>query len=324
MWKTKLDSLLIEDEEFLDAMHNVVEPFLKDNLREGFITNMEGMRLHYAYLLNPNEEASVVVSHGFCEFIGKYHEIMYYLYHMGYSVFFMDHRGHGFSDGRIEDPDCVYVRKYDSYVEDFNLFIEQVVVPQSITKRLFLYAHSMGGGIGTLYLEQYPEVFEKAVLSSPLMAMNTGKFSTRFVHALTTGAMLTGRLKKYIPGQHGYDGVNVFETSSALSRPRYEYVFNMRGAVLEYRTYGASMAWIRASLAATKKLRKNIGMITIPVLLCQAGRDSMVLPWAHEYAAAHSHNIRLERFPESKHEIFNATKEIRRSYYDAVFGYLKE
>lgn len=34
-----------------------------------------------------------------------------------------------------------------------------------------LFAHSMGGCVGALYLEKYPETFKKAVLSSPMMRM---------------------------------------------------------------------------------------------------------------------------------------------------------
>lgn len=324
MWKTSLKDLLIDDEHFLEKMKEEILPFLQEHLQEGYMKSEDGLSIHYAYLIHPQEEAAVVISHGFCEFIGKYHEVMYYLYEMGYSVFFIHHRGHGFSEGRLQDPDCVYVRKYDSYVNDLKQYIDEVVLPRSTSKNLYLFAHSMGGCVGTLFLEQYPSVFKKAVLSSPMMEMNYGKFSVHTVGLICAVATVFGRLKSYTPGQHGFDNRPVFETSSALSKQRYDYVFQMRQGEAAYCTYGASLAWIKAGIKACRILRKNIDSVAIPVLLCQAGKDSMVLPWAHDYASEHCDRIRLVRFDESKHEIFNATSDIREEYYMLVFDYFKE
>lgn len=324
MWRTRLKELLIGEEDFREKMDSVVEPLLKEKMVEGYFTDRDKVSVHYAYMLHPREEAAVVISHGFCEFICKYHEVMYYLYEMGYSVFYMDHRGHGFSGGKLEDPDCVYIDTYDSYVEDLKQYVHEVVLDKSSSKNLYLFAHSMGGCIGALFLEKYPAVFQKAVLSSPMMEMSYGRFSVGTVRFLCMGATVLHRLKHYIAGQHGFDGVRKFENSSMLSEERYEYVFRYREAEPSFRTYGASVAWIKAGISACRKLRRDIGNISIPVFLCQAGQDSMVLPWAQEYATEHNPNIALKKFPASKHEIFNATPDIREEYYMLVFQYFKE
>ena len=81
---------------------------------------------------------------------------------------------------------------------------------------------------------------------------------------------------KYVPGQKGFDHVYVFETSSSTSEPRYAYIFNQREQVPQYTSYGGTYAWTRASIKATKQIARDAGKVQIPVLLCQAGRDTMV------------------------------------------------
>ena len=68
------------EEDFLDKMNNVVLPFFRINMLEGEFKSFDGRSIHYYYLRNPEEKAAIVISHGFCEFNGKYHEMMYYFY----------------------------------------------------------------------------------------------------------------------------------------------------------------------------------------------------------------------------------------------------
>ena len=75
---------------------------------------------------------------------------------------------------------------------------------------------------------------------------------------------------------------------------------------------------------ATRKIARNADKVKIPVLLCQAGKDTMVRPEGQEYFAEHSKNTRLIRFPESKHELFTATYDIMLPYYKEVFDFYAE
>lgn len=59
--------------------------------------NPDGTRLRSYAAVNPEEKASIVMIHGFCEFFGKYHETAWRFYQEGYSVFFVELRGHGAS-----------------------------------------------------------------------------------------------------------------------------------------------------------------------------------------------------------------------------------
>ena len=93
----KIEDIFIKEKDFAEAMEGKVLPFLKGKIKEGYFKTFDGLKLHYEMLINPEEKAAIVMSHGYCEFTTKYAETMYYFYQMGYSVFIVEHRGDGFS-----------------------------------------------------------------------------------------------------------------------------------------------------------------------------------------------------------------------------------
>ncbi len=325
-WKRLIlmTKMIIGEEDFPEALKNRILPWVQANLEEGYFQSNDGTKIHYHCAIHPEEKASIVISHGFCEFVSKYYEVMYYFYSVGYSVFFLEYRGHGFSDRTVEEMDRVTVGSYEEYVEDLHGFVEQVVKKNSLSHRYLLFAHSMGGCIASLYLEEHPEIFERAVLSAPLLQMNYGNTSDFAVSILMAISKVLPWDLKYVPGQHGFDNRYAFETSSAQSEPRYAYVFSERQREPHYTSYGGTYAWTRASIKAIKRVHKHLNQIQIPVLICQAGLDNMVRPDGQKRFAEDTVHTRLMTFPTSKHEIFNALYEVRIPYYEAVFGFFEE
>lgn len=309
------------EEDFLDKMNNVVLPFFRINMLEGEFKSFDGRSIHYYYLRNPEEKAAIVISHGFCEFNGKYHEMMYYFYQMGYSVFLPEHRGHGYSYRECQDKGKVYIDDFSTYVEDFHEFVQQIVIGQSVSGRLYLFAHSMGGAIGALYLEEHPQVFSRAILSSPMIRLKFGKYPMGLVRILMRIAEIAGWKKRYAPGQHGFDNIDVFESSSTMSKPRYDYVFHLRQVDGGYSTYGGTYGWVMAADRVTSRILKGASRIKVPVLLCQAGMDTLVEAEPQQHLAELSENIEFVRFDKSKHEIFNATEDVRLEYYSKLMEF---
>lgn len=320
----KAEHFFISDEEYPEKIDGDIKNWREECLKDGYFAGYDGTKIHYVYAINEDEKATIVVSHGFCEFAGKYYELLYYFYQAGYSVFFVEHRGHGFSGRKVKEIDKVYVKSYDEYVEDFKVLMDQVVTKYSKTHQYLLYAHSMGGAIGSLFLEEYPKYFKAAVLSSPMQEMDFRGVPNWEVKLLMLVSRFLPWEEKYVPGQHGYVTTYTYETSSCMSQPRYDYMYRLRDEVPEFRTFGGTYAWTRASIKGVKKLIKNAQKVQIPVLLCQAGMDTMVKPGGQDYFAEHSGNTRLVRYPGSKHELFNATDEIRKEYFPEVFGFLEE
>jgi lysophospholipase len=58
-------------------------------------------------------------------------------------------------------------------------------------------------------------------------------------------------------------------------------------------------------------------------LLFQAGLDGMVKPEGQEAFVRETGQTELVRYENSKHEIFNATADVRQDYYKRIFEFLK-
>lgn len=319
-----LSPLMIKEDDFRKVMEDTIEPWVDKEFTKGHFSSYDGTKLAYYYVINPNEKASVVMCHGYCEFFPKYYELAYIFYNMGYSVFFVEHRGYGFSERAVTQLDLVHIDSYSQYVDDFHEFMEQVVTKNSKTKDYVLFAHSMGGCISTLFLEKYKNYFKCAVMSSPMHKMVLGKFKPWQVTTIGDLCKLFGQGKKLASGQKRFDGINVWEKSSSMSRARYDYQFDKRLAVPEYTTYGSTFSWASASVKAAKKCVKDAGLIDTPVLLLEAGKDTLVDNEGHRMFVERTSNTTYKKYPESKHEIFNALEEIREEYFEDVFGYLDD
>lgn len=312
---------IFDEKDFETKMKTEVNMFLSNDIKDDYVVNKEQMKLHVTYALHPEEKAAIVFSHGFCEFFGKYHEIAYYFYELGFSIFFLDHRGHGWSERILDNLEMVHIRKYDDYVEDFKCFMDTFVVSKSSSKEYYLFAHSMGGAVGALFLEKYPMYFKKAILSSPLLGFQFGNVP----EVLVTISLLVNKMMKkgeqYAKGQHGFDPTRNYEDSSSMSKARFDYVMDLRKKYPECQTSGGSNGWFFASIKAYKKAVRNAKKVQIPVLLFQAGKDRLVSPKGQDLFAKRAENTSKIVFPQSKHEIFNATDTIREKYYQIVFSF---
>src|SRR5471030_2112424 len=138
----------ISQNNYKEEMLNTVEPYLKKKLKSGYILGQKKLKLYYEKFIIDNAKANIVISHGFKEYTEKYYELIYYFMKEGYSVFIIEHRGHGRSQRLGIDDSQINVEKFNYYVEDFKKFIDEIVIPDSKNKSLLLFAHSMGGGIG--------------------------------------------------------------------------------------------------------------------------------------------------------------------------------
>ena len=71
---------------------------------------------------------------------------------------------------------------------------------------LVLFAHSMGGAIGTIAAAWEPQLFQKIILNSPMLRPLTGNVPWPLVIAIAQTKCLLGREEDYVAGQKPYDG----------------------------------------------------------------------------------------------------------------------
>ncbi len=203
----------VDDSRFEDDMNSTVRPLMLATRTSGWMDapSHEGLRdlvgayapavshnnqLYYDYydldafraaggvsVERPEKDRpSVVLVHGFTECAPKYQEMAYYFLQTGCDVWVMEHRGHGFSPHDTEDSSVVYIDDWRRYVADLVTFMGTIVKPQSHGP-VYVYGHSMGGGISIGVAEQYPELAIN-MCSAALWLAQTQEFQRLLLGAL--------------------------------------------------------------------------------------------------------------------------------------------
>jgi alpha-beta hydrolase superfamily lysophospholipase len=116
--------------------------------REARLTSKDGLTLLYQSWRPRSGEpkAAVLLVHGLKDHSDRYAGFAKSLVEAGYAVHAFDLRGHGDSSG-----DRVWVDHFDDYLDDVDTALTQVRTAEG-DKKIFLFGHSMGGAIATLYV----------------------------------------------------------------------------------------------------------------------------------------------------------------------------
>ena len=312
---------------YADIMRGQVEPFLASIRQEGFFEARYGLRIHYEMLLHPQAQAAFVISHGFTESAEKFREMAYRCYAQGYSVFAIDHRGHGQSNRHVQAEHLTHVNDFSDYVDDFERFVDQIVVPNCAGKPKYLFGHSMGGAIAALTLIRRPGCFDCAILNAPMIQAKTGGVPLRIAQVVTRMMCALGMSKMLMPGfAKRFAPDEKFETSCSACRERFDYYLAKRVATPHLRNTSPTVGWVMNAMQVPDVLLdpQNARAITCPVLLLQAESDDSVENFAEDRFAAMLPEGRLVRIAGSKHEIFMSADDVLDVYYRTLFDFLKE
>ncbi len=316
----------IKAKDLKKNMKNMVEPYLETLKEDGYFEGCKKKKIYYKVFLLENPKANIFISHGHREFIERYNEIIYYFLKEGYSVFIMEHRGHGRSDHLGKDKSQIHVEKFNYYLDDIKIFIDKIVIKKTENKPLFLFAHSMGGGIGAGFLEKYPEIFKCAVLHAPMLKINTGNIPSLAAYILSRIMKILHKEMNYIPGQKPYSGQKKDHNKAADCIERYRYTYNniLENQLFQYG--GSSINWYLESSRAIKKIieKKNASKVKIPVLLMQPENDYYVIAQSHNKFAKYAENCTLMRIKNSKHESMNENDHIAFPVFNAVFQFFND
>lgn len=315
----------IYEKNYTEDMRKKVEPYLQEKLESGYLLGKNDLELYYEKFSVENPKANIVICHGFGECTEKYYELIYYCMLEGYSVFIIQHRGHGKSQRLGIDESQINVENFNYYVEDFKKFLDEIVIPNSANRELFLFAHSMGGAIGTVFLEKYTEYFKAAILSSPMHEINTGKIPKVIACIISKFMKSFGMGNRYIPGQTPYLEKSDFDGSATNSRVRYKYLYEKIRNNKSYQSGGSSVLWYLESSKATRNLvkKENASKVKIPVLLLQTEYDTYVKPEAQNKFAEYAANCKLVQVKGSKHESYFEKDEIAFSVFEKIFAFYK-
>lgn len=318
------NTFYLEEANYQTEMKQTVLPYIEQYKTTNYMPVDNNAKIYYEQYLLPNSNRHVVMAHGFTESVQKYREVIYYFLKNGYSVSLLEHRGHGLSTRLLEDIEKTHIETYDTYISDLQQFITTIVQPSTPDATFFLYGHSMGGAISALYLETYPETFTAAILSSPMMEIDTGNYPVWLAFGLTNFMNLIGKEDAYIFGHGPYEVRTNIADEEGISVPREQYIDNLRAEHSEMNLGGGTFGWLKASLKATKQIEKNASKATTPKLLFQSGLDKLVRPTGQDIFAASAPNTTLILVPNAQHELYMANNQIMIPYFNTIFNFLNQ
>lgn len=314
----------ISENGFREAMSNTVEPYLKSISEDGFFEASDRNKIHYVYYKNENAVGNIVIAHGFTESAEKFLEMCWYFNKMNLNVFIVDHRGHGLSHRHNTDKEVVHIKHFDQYVDDLQTLVEKIVLKKAPSLPLYLYSHSMGGAVSVQHLQKYPGVFEKAILSAPMIQAKTAGLPPAVAKAVTGIFILLGKEAEKVIGYGGFNPDRTYENSHDTSKERFDYYHKKKIENEDIRTAAPSYRWVNEAVKVTAKNLdpERNKKITAKILLCQPEEDSTVYMEAEDKFIKLVNDGRLVKFRDCKHEIYNSIDSTVKEYLDTIEAFL--
>jgi len=251
--------------------------------RSGTLTGLGAIKLFYRVWEPKRSTGSLILVHGVAEHTGRYHHVADFFTQMGLTVYALDHRGHGKSEGSR-----THVDRFDDYLHDLDL----MVAVATEAGRPMMLGHSMGGLVAFRYALAHPEKLRAMILSSPW-------FGTRAKVSKVELALapLLSRLTPMLRMPPKLAARDVCRDPAIVAAyaadPLIEVKFTTRWAVEGL-----------AAIAGTHKQAANFGL---PVLFLQAEADRLVDPAATRavFDLIRSASKTYKMYPDMYHEILN-------------------
>ena len=116
---------MIRSSEYSREMEEKVEPALRKIEKEEKI-RVKGGTLSVRSYVPADARTVMLLLHGTSESAEKYHEMIWLFNQMGIGVVAPDMRGHGKSFRMTDNPFLIYVDRFEDYVDDAEILLEQV------------------------------------------------------------------------------------------------------------------------------------------------------------------------------------------------------
>jgi acylglycerol lipase len=232
-------------------------------------------------------KAGVVIVHGYGEHTGRYVHVAEELTRNGYAVSTFDLRGHGRSQG---DP-RTFVRSFDEHLDDLERFLSRVRERHS-GRPLFLFGHSMGGTIATLFaIARQPEI--RGLLLSGASLKLSDNYSPSLITLAKIISLVLPKLRL------------IKLDASAVSRDA-EVVREYVTDPLVY--HGGIPARTGAEMnRAMERIRQRMETLEVPLLIMHGTCDLLADPEGSRqlYDRAESDDKDLRLYEGLYHEILN-------------------
>ncbi|MEO0391696.1 MAG: alpha/beta hydrolase [Pseudomonadota bacterium] len=305
-------------------------------LEYGTFTNGDGASIRYAQAMPPADKlvdgkptGVAVIVPGFRVSIERYYERIREHLDRGEAVYAMDWRGQGGSQRYHKNlPQRPGAQGYEHDAADLDQFVTQVA-KLDVTHpglRKTLYAHSMGGNIAMRYLHDYPGRFDNAVITAPMLGIQTGK-APKWLAKLVAKATNLFDTSGYMPGEKDWSEDNLMQPitgkiNDRIVRQAMQDVF-YRG-IPDLRVGGATASWFLEACRSVAILRDPdyLNEIKTPIMLVAGGLDDVVDPEAILRAAKYLPQVNFHDYRRSGHSPWMESNPVRKKLWGHVDDFL--
>jgi len=262
-----------------------------------------------------------VLLNGLTEFLEKYGEVAEELGQRGFIVASLDWRSQGASERRRAGNRACHVGSFEEYDRDLGAMMRQIVEPMLRANPLpvIALAHSMGAHILLRFLHEHPRRIACAVLTAPMLDIETGKYSPELTAWITSAFNLRRPSTRFVFGAGEIDPLEAaFEGNLVTSdRGRFERNREFLKQQPFLRVFGATFGWLGAALRSLRQVRRRgfAEDIATPVLMFGAGKDRVVKTAAARAYVKRLPNARYVEIEESGHEILMEQDFIRARFW---------
>ena len=309
-----------------------------DGLEYASFTNGDGAAIRYASAMPPahalvdgKPTGVVVLVTGFRESIERYYERIREHQARGEVVYTMDWRGQGGSQRyNSKLPQRPGAQGYEHDVADLDQFVTEIAQIEKnhpgIPKTL--HAHSMGGNIALRYLHDKPGRFDNAVITSPMLGIDTGKFPKWLAKAVARAIKIVSPYG-YMPGEKDWTEDTPMNPLAKAARGRVMRLTlqdHFYRHIPEIRTGGATARWFLEACRSVKILQDPayLRQIKTPIMLVVGERDDVVKPAAIIRAAKYLPHVRLHRYKHVGHSPWMEKNSVRDRLWAQVDAFLED
>ena len=294
----------------------------------GWFETADRMKLRYATF--PKGEGApkgtVCLLQGRTEFIEKYFETITDFQARGFAVATFDFRGQGGSQRVGNERKLGHVHKFDDYWEDLKAFHSSGLLPDCPAP-YYLVGHSMGGLVALLAGARDRMMFERMLVSAPMVGLDNQPFGPVGMARLTGAASLLGlgRLSVARQADKPMDEGSFAGNPLTSDLTRFMRQVDVLKARPDLMVGAPTVRWAHAAFSGMAEAQRDSfpNAVKIPVLMLAAARDEIVSTAAIEQLGLRMRSGRHAVIPGARHEMLMENDAIRGQVlaaFDAFIG----
>jgi lysophospholipase len=264
---------------------------------------------------------SVIVSPGRTEPIEKYFEVASRLTALGFVVLIHDWRGHGLS-ARLGPDRRGHAHGWRDFIADFAALLASFET--RLPRPWIALGHSMGGCLTLLALAMGERRFAGALLSAPMLGVQTGSIPRPIVRGLAASLPrigLGGALAVRETATEPF-AANILTHDPGRYARNLDQVVQHPDLAVGPPTWG----WLDFAFSATDRVARGqeTPRITTPVSIIAAGEERLVDNAAARRVAARIPGARFAVAPGAYHELMQETDALQAPFWAAFAAVVAE